>query len=225
MAKLTFRLLPASLLAAICLTFAACHGSTGEEPEASYTTLVTYEGTDKDLQVSTFTYQAINDSPLITLTSNWIPTTDLAEGERVLLVYTADSYGVNGPVTVKYVAPVIGWKPVRTDKPVLGNVSVTPISVWRSGPYLNANLEAVMTRDAATASFALLESTEQDPMPTYYFAVNQSDIKEVEAIRRIATISFDISASWDRPDCTGVKVIYRDINNQPAEFYVVKEKQ
>ncbi len=204
------------------LSLAACHGSSNEEPDLSYTTLVTYEGTDTDLQVSTFSYQVIDDSPLITLTANWLPTTELTPGERVMLVYLSDTYGKSGPVTVKRVAPVIGWKPARTAKPLSGNVSITPITYWRSGPYLNANIEAIMTRDAATATFALLESTEQDPMPTYYLAVSQSDIKEVEAIRRMATISFDISASWDRPDCTGIKVIYRDIHNREASLIIEK---
>ena len=221
---LTKRILLLGLLAAVMTVLPACHGGAGEEPEASYTTLVTYVGTDKDLQVSTFTYQTINDSPLITLTANWIPTTELKEGERVLLVYNSDSYGSSGPVKVKYVAPVIGWTPKVLTEPATGNISVSPVSYWRSGPYFNAYVEATMTREPATVTFGLLESTANDPMPTYYLAISQTNVKEIEAIRRIATLSFDVSASWNRPDCTGIKVIYRDIYNEPAHLQILKTK-
>lgn len=214
------------LLCVMLFALAGCSGSHNEEPDVTYTTLVTYIGTDRELQVSTFTYQTIDDSPLITLTANWLPEEGkIKPGERVLLVYQADAYGVDGPVKkLIQVAPVIGWLPAKTDKPELGTVSITPITTWRSGPYLNANIEAIMTRDAATAKFALLESTANDPEPVYYFSVTQSNVNEIEAIRRIAVISFDISDSWNRPDCTGVKVIYRDTQGSESSFKIAKNK-
>lgn len=211
------------LIIALFLALTGCHGSNNDEPVVRYTTLVTYVGTDKDTQVSTFTYQAIDDSPLITLTANWLPAEDqIKQEERIIIVYKADSYGTNGPIELLQVSPVIGWKPAETEEPVTGNIGVLPISTWRSGPYFNANVEAYIAPTGATAKFALLSSTKNDPYPVYYLAINQTDFNEIEASRKIAVISFDISEVWDLQTCQGIKVIYRDYQNQEATIQLTK---
>lgn len=211
------------LFFALVLALTACSGSHNEEPVVKYTTLVTYVGTDKDTQISSFTFQTIDDAPLVTLTANWVPTEDqIKQGERVIIVYTADSYGANGPIQLLQVSPVIGWEPTESEEPVLGNIGLQPVTYWRSGPYFNANIEAYIAPKGATAKFALLSSTKNDPVPVYYLAINQTDFNSIEASRKIAVISFDISEVWNLPTCQGVKVIYRDYQDQEAAMQITK---
>ena len=210
------------LLTALILALTACNGHN-EEPVVKYTTLVTYVGTDKDTQVSTFTYQTIDDSPLITLTANWLPAEDqIKEGERVVIVYTTANYGANGPIQLLQVAPVIGGQPTETNEPITGNIGLLPITTWRSGPYFNANIEAYISSSGATAKFALLSETKNDPYPVYYLAINQTDFNEIEASRKIAVISFDISEVWNLRTCQGVKIMYRDYQSQEASIQINK---
>lgn len=210
------------LIMALILALTSCNGNT-DEPEVRYTTLVTYAGTDADTQVSTFTYQTIDDSPLITLTANWLPAEgQIKPGERVIIIYTAENYGANGPIRLLQVAPVIGGKPTATDEPITGNIGLAPITTWRSGPYFNANIEAYIAPNGATAKFALLSSTRNDPYPVYYLAINQIDFNQIEASRKIAVVSFDISEVWNLQTCQGVKVMYRDYQNQEASIQINK---
>lgn len=215
------------LFCSLLLALASCNSSQNDEPVVTYTTLVTYVSSDTEQQISTFNYQAIDDSPLITLTANWLPAADkYTPGERVMLVYKAEKYGVSGPVSVIQVAPVIGWTPAVTQEPISGNISILPITVWRSGPYFNANIEATLTKESATAKFALLESTKNDPEPVFYLTITQTNYREIEAIRRVATVSFNISEVWNLPTCTGIKVIYlSSATGNEEEILLKKDKK
>lgn len=211
------------LLIALTIALTACNGSHNDEPVVKYTTLVTYVGTNPDTQTSYFSFRTIDDEPLITLTANWLPAEDqIKQGERVVIVYTAESYGVSGPVSLLQVSPVIGWTPTETSDPITGNIGIQPITVWRSGVYFNANIEAYIAPKGATAKFALLSSTKNDPYPVYYLAINQTDFNSIEASRKIAVVSYDISDTWQLPTCQGIKVIYRDYQDQEAEMVINK---
>lgn len=211
------------LICVIVLSLCGCKDKQTEEPQVPYLTLVTYAGTDETLQVSTFTYQAIDDSPLITLTANWIPTSELTPGERIYINYYADAYGVSGPIELRQVVSVIGWQPTVKEAPFpLGNVDITPVTVWRSGPYLNARIDAMITRDPVTVEFALDKSTADKPMPIFYLYVNQQDLSQIEAYWRTATLSYDISSVWSKPDCTGVQVVYRGLYGAESTFEIKK---
>ncbi|MBD5239389.1 MAG: hypothetical protein HDS64_06420 [Bacteroidales bacterium] len=211
------------LIFALLMALTACNSANNDEPVVKYTTLVTYAGTDKDTQVTTFTFQTIDDAPLVTLTANWLPDEDVIKpGERIIIVYTADSYGVNGPIQLLQASPVIGWIPATTEDPITGNIGAQPVTYWRSGPYFNANIEAYISGNGAAVKFALLSSTKDDPYPVYYLAINQTDYNSIEASRKIAVLSFDISDVWNLQTCQGIKVIYRDYQNQEAEMTLTK---
>lgn len=213
------------LICALALAFVGCKNEKSDEPDVSFLTLVTYQGTDETQGISTFTFQAIDDSPLITLTAAWKPTSELKDGARVMLDYYADNYQVSGPVTVRRVTPVIGSTPSETTTPLSGNIGIHPATVWRSGPYLNAYIEAYVTGDPVTVKFALDKSTVSDAIPVYYLALDQTNYREVEAYRRIATMSYDISDVWNLPTCEGVKVYYRDMAGNTKSFENLKTKK
>lgn len=214
------------LICTIILALCGCKSNKADEPDKSYMTLVTYAGTDEALQVSTFTYQAIDDSPLVTLTANWVAGEELTPGERVYLTYYADAYQVSGPVTIRNISPVIGWIPSESEGPIdLGNAKITPVTVWRSGPYLNARINAWITRDPVTVKFALDKLTAADPMPTYYLSVNQTNINQIEAYNRSATISYDIADVWNAATCKGVRIVYRDFDGNEAALTLEKQQK
>lgn len=211
------------LICAVALAFVGCKSEKGEEPQVSYLTLVTYQGTDETQSVSTFTFQTIDDSPVITLTAAYKPSAELKDGTRVMLDYYADNYNVSGPITVRRISPVIGSTPTQTDAPNTGNIGISPTTVWRSGPYLNAYIEAYVTADPVSVKFALDKSTISDPVPVYYLALSVNNYREVEAYRRIATMSYDISDVWNLPTCKGVKVFYRDMADNTQSFEISKK--
>ena len=212
------------LICAIALALVGCNKENSEEPEVSFLNLVTYQGTDETQGVSTFTFQAIDDSPVITLTAAWKPSTELKDGTRVLLDYYANNYQVSGPITVRRAVPVIGSTPTETETPLSGNIGISPATVWRSGPYLNAYIEAYVTSEPVTVKFALDKATAADAVPAYYLALDQTNYREVEAYRRIATMSYDISSVWNLPTCEGVKVYYRDMAGNTKSFELLKTK-
>ena len=95
------------LLAAASLSFGACN-SIGGDPVTQYADIVTLASSNENGSVMTF--NAIDDSPLVTLTTTQAFSKDQI-GKRIFIIYTpenSDEHAVSGPVNIVHVGATLG---------------------------------------------------------------------------------------------------------------------
>lgn len=215
--------LTAILLAAVALT--ACRKQDPTTPDTTVYDIVTYESTDDDSSVSIFTYQRIDDSPLITLSANWIPPSKIEPGKRMLLAYQTDHPGESGPITIKMAMPTVGGDPVESATPSVGHIQVKPVSVWRSGPYLNLRAQLTIAGGAISAALEMDRNTVDSDFPAFYLNISQPSPATIETTVKDAYCSWDIGSTWNLPTCRGVKLFYRGSGGITGELTLTKQQE
>lgn len=206
------------LTVAAAIGLAGCKKADTTPPDTSVYCLATYESTDAETNVSLFTFQAIDDSPVISLTAVWKPTEGFEPGTRVLLAYTSETPGESGPITLKGVAKIIGGKPEVTATPSTGTVSLRPVTIWRSGDYLNVRTMLSIASGQVTAILELDEASEGTARPAYYINVTQPTSAGIETTMRETYFSWDIADQWNQATTQGVTLYYRDTAGRVAEL-------
>lgn len=194
---------PLGLLLALCTTICCCTGPRpdGGDDDTIVYNIVTYQGTSEGGAQSTFTYQEIDDSPLITLAGVWAPASGVSPGQRLLLGYVTDHYGQSGPITVKSAQRTVGGDiAVSPDVPTLSGESVSLVSAWRSGPYLNMHLQANVTSEPVAVSLTLDSLSIHTGAPRLYLTLHQEH-NQPDYAMRTAYCSWDIGSIWT-PDAT-----------------------
>lgn len=173
------------------LTLWSCNSKgDGGEPDSTLYQIVTFEGYNADTQTSAFTYQVIDDSPLITLTASFRPSDELKEGTRLLIAYQTDTPGQSGPIELQSAAVTIGGDVKSAENPsVATSRTLLPVSVWRSGPYLNACIRSALNRGAVSAE---LVADKADPA-RLYVVVRQSSDLAIDAVDRTFYCSWSLA--------------------------------
>lgn len=179
-------------LLTLAVTLWGCNKN--EDPETPDTTLyqlVTYEGTNEETHVSVFTYQVIDDSPVITLTCAFEPVKPLDPGTRLIIGYTTETPGESGPIELKQASTVLGGKAETSAEPsVQTSRAISPVTIWRTGNYLNITARATLNSGATTASL-LYRPEAPDKL---YVVVAQPTPLDILAYERTIYCSWDISA-------------------------------
>ncbi|MCM1310064.1 MAG: hypothetical protein NC301_03445 [Bacteroides sp.] len=193
------------LLLALIPALAACKGTEPDGPQTAVASIVTYESTvDGE---TTFTYTD-NNEDLITLTANWGGNSDLAAGNRTLIYYVADEYGVSGPISLLSVTRLPGGAPkfCAADARLPQSEPMTQTSIWRSGTYLNLSSMVSFPGNATEVALYVDESTKDDPYPTARIIVSADYVGL--GVQRALYASWDISSLLSAPGCQGLTVIY-----------------
>lgn len=198
------------VLAAAALSFGACN-SGGTDATAQYADIVTLESTNE--QGSVMTFQVLDDSPLVTLTTAQSFSKDQV-GKRIIVIYSpinTTEHGKSDVVKIINANPTFGGgaAPVPAVADTLNNWASEQIDymqVFRAGKYLNMAMSLNTTKwpkkfqcyvdvttldnDYPELQVVYESETGYDSYSYYYFA------------------SYDISGIWNRPNVKGLKVIY-----------------
>lgn len=132
------------ILAAAALSLGSCN-SGGSEAVAYYTDIVTLDATNSGGSVLTF--QVLNDSPLVTLTTN-AKLSESYVGKRIVVIYSPVGtlkHGVSGQVNLVEAGLTFGGgaAPLNAVVDSLDNWSsdeVRYMQAYRSGRYLNLGM-------------------------------------------------------------------------------------
>lgn len=194
--------------------FSSC--SDDSEPAIDYyQNIVTFEGNVGN-SASRFTYRAIDDSPLITLTApDYVVETDSAKGQypgvRVFITY---SYVVTPPAgdlsgNIRLVAAAKVYQDTVTAVPTIPLDFTEPyqvVTLTRSGQYLNLVSIAPETKFYSRHFYLEAdESTLGDAYPQLYLRMS-TDAYASQGNETRVIGSFDMSPVWNLPTAQGVEV-------------------
>jgi hypothetical protein len=207
---------------AVALTFASC-SSDSDNPyfgDFSYD-MVTYLGAG-DNGGSVFSFQSLDDSPLITLNAPATTLNGINAGQRLLL-----NYVVNDSVssTLKTVS-VNGYAKAITDSLriashqrllTLAMDSIQLKSIWRSGNYINLNCFVKYTGEVRVVSLVVDESTRNNSVVDCYFV---HDMKGATTyFWRRCYCSFYIGSLWKSSSCRTLRVHLNDLSYPSIKYY------
>lgn len=172
--------------------------------------IVTYEGTSENGEQSTFTYQQVDDSPIITLAGVWKPSFTVTRGQRLMLGYVTDHYGQSGTITVKSAQRTVGGEIAvsPTVPPLNGSEPLSLISAWRSGPYLNMHIQASLTTEPVTVALTLDSQSMETSSPRLFLTLEQEH-NQVDYAQRTAYGSWDISDIWQPQSTKSITIVYK----------------
>ncbi len=205
------------LLAAPAALSALVGCNTSNEPgvEDKYVAvnIVTYEGTTSS-GVTTFTYQALNDSPMVTLTADWDPKTELSVGSRLLISYSTNAEpNVSGDIYLRQVAKLYGGQvTMMANESEWDTQRVKLNSLWRTGHYINLDCLAQFATGTRVIDMAVDSTTLSDAVPVLYLTVRGSN-NDVAVYDQRIYASWDIDTIWSRPDVTGIRVKIKDTDH------------
>lgn len=215
----------AYLLAALALT--ACTGNDEPEPDPIVSNIVTYEATTDDGAVSTFTFRAVNDSPLITISANWKAPSDLKAGTRLLAYYVTEKPNESGPVELRSLVKIPGGAmsdSTGIEAPFGEGLGLQ--ALWRSGTYLNLNTSIYFSGKASEVSLYVDPATVSSPRVDAYIAVGLSTGAITDStVPRLLVASWDIADVWELPTLTSLNVHYLDRYERPQAILFEKSNQ
>lgn len=177
----------------------------GDEDKYLGISLVTYEGTQNS--VTTFTYQTLNDSPLITYTTAWTPQQALEPGTRLLIVYGMDNLPTQGgEINLRQASLVYGGKLDWIDNAT--DWSSEPIqlnALWRTGHYINLDCLATYNNGGKRElTLSVDRATESTSCPVLYLS-HENKNPDMIYDQRIYG-SWNVDTLWSRPDVEGLKI-------------------
>lgn len=204
------------------LLLAACgNDPSGPDVEPAVYNIVTYESTTLDGSIAVFTYQVLDDSPVITLTADWKVPDGIVPGTRLLLAYVTDTPGKSGPVEVKQAVVIPGGKPVTASKiPYSEPVEIR--SLWRTGPYLNLDALVTISGTASEIGLYAVEKTIGKPTVQLAVIVGEGDGPVGAEVKKSLYASWNIGEIWDAPTCTAVEVHYTDVLGRTLSMTIQK---
>ncbi len=210
--------------ALIVLTLASCKDNDSGTPDPVISNIVTYEGTTDDGSISTFSFQTVDDSPLITISASWKLDKSVKTGTRLLAYYTTTTPNESGPVKLKNLLSIHGGTPKDTTS--ITNLTGEGLglqSMWRSGPYLNLSAGVYFAGQASEVSLLVDKSTLQQPeVEAYVYIAHNPNSPVEEAATRLLVASWDIADIWKQPTLQTLRVTYRDRQGQPQTMKFTK---
>ena len=195
--------------AALSLSLASC-GESGVdgEVEMSCTDIVTFEGNEGDNAV--FSFQKVDDSPLITLTSRrTLDYEGLEPGCRMLIRYNPpDNQAYTSGLITLLGAKVITQSALFTewsaDFDGWDNNPVYLYSAWRTGSYLNVHVRLTYSTEPRVFCLAANPETLDSPWVDVYL-VHRLPC-DTDSFERAYYASFDLSPVWERPEVEGIRL-------------------
>ncbi len=219
------------LLSLLAITLTSCLDSDKEKDGDSttiYQNFVTFKGYNANQSV--FEYQTVDDSPMITLTSD-TPLygeqgKDIEIGTRLLIVYTMEDgyvYGKSGKILLRSARYAIQASVTTAphEQAIEANAPIGVVSMARSGIYLN--LQAIMPA-VEGRKFKIIadESTLDTDMPHLYVTTEVPENVE-EGINANSFVSFNIADVWNKESARGVTVhVNNSANIYQTEFEFLK---
>lgn len=209
------KLLLSTLLAAAAI-LPSCNSDEPEPIPISFIDIVTLESSSPT--GSTFTFRKIDDSPLITLTSNNLVSTgdSVKRGLRLIMQYSPQSKKQyeSGPVTIMGLSVAFGEgkqiklaTPEQTHNWASDNITVN--NMWRSGEYLNLGIVGRTESDPRQYCLLIDSVTMETPVPEAHI-IFEGTMGSQYAQQVLLYASYDISNIWNNPKYTGLKVIAYD---------------
>lgn len=200
------------ILLTLPLLMAGCRDEGGpDEVTPSVTNIVTFTGNNDE--GATFSYIEIDDSPELALQASVALDTALARtGDRLLARYVPLAEG-GGDIALRGVSRINGGavsiEPIA-DYPGWNRDGVYLFSAWRTGIYIN--IHAMLPYDETPRQFKLVADrlTVTSSVPRVYLVHQLKE--EVNSHLRVYYASFDISAVWSRPSCTGIDLHVANTN-------------
>lgn len=216
-----------ALLSVLLLILTSCINSDTIDGEVvpMLTDIVTFEGNSGGGAV--FSFNASEDSPLVTLTADTpLSTDDFTTGNRVLLYYRPTAgQGVyaSGPISIVAAGPVNNGEVKTTSTAELDGWDANPVfvySMWRSGAYINLHCRLPYYNEPRRFGLATTsEALKQEIVDLYL--VHQLP-EPVNSHDRAYYASFDISAVWSLRSCRGVRVHVANSNLPKDTFEFLK---
>ncbi len=189
-----------------------------------FTDIVTFEGNQEDR--AHFSFNKIDDSPMVYLTANKPLGGDTEAGQRMLLAYEpASGQGAyeSGEIVMRAVSSINTDEVRIVDKEEIEGWNQDPVflfSLWRTGNYINLHCRLPFSEKPRRFGLVAKDNTVDHDMVDL-FLVHQ--LKEpVTAFERVYYASFDISAIWNLPTCKGVRIHLANSNLNVNTFELLK---
>lgn len=199
------------LTALAALTLSACNNdNNGPDTQPLVSNIVTYDGSDEATQTSRFSFQVIDDSPVINITANTLPTKPVKPGTRFLAYYNTDTPDKSGPVTMRQLASIPGGNPV--DSAGVAAPFGAPLqmqALWRSGHYINVYANINFSGTARRIGLYVDPATLAGPEVNAYMAVEPPSVIQDSAPRLLAA-SWNVDALWSLSTVKTLNVSYVD---------------
>lgn len=216
----------AILLAAIGVTASSCRdtepGSAAADVRYDY---VTYQTATSD--GSEWSYQARDDSPMVTFSApNYAPD-DVKEGQRRLMCYSIDerTTDTRWQIGVRYTNKIIFDSLRVASAESLAERQSEPIqlaSLWRTGEFINVDCKVQYTGEARKFYLITDEATLSDATLHLYLI---DDLNGAEgSFYRQCYASFFIGAAWRRATCEEIVVHVNDTRRPEQQEYVFKKQ-
>ncbi len=207
-------LISAGIIAAASIGFSSCNSSNSSGPTSPvYTDIVTVtQFTDNS---SVFTFQQLDDSPLITLrSSNGLNAETVKIGDRMLLSYQTDGAPRYQNADINIVGAALtygkGGDFEKATAESTGNFISTKVynaEGWRSGIYLNFGFTYSTDRAPKTCKIVVDEATIDDEYPQLYFIFEPEPLS-ASSQPMVYYMSYTFADLFNRPTCRGVKLNY-----------------
>lgn len=189
------------LLALIVIAFGlwSCKGSDEAPQLPTVASIVSFDGTRDGL--STFSYVEGNET--VHLTAAWVAPEDFKAGQRALIYYQAEQYGVDSSIALLQVAKIPMGLPLITDEIPQG-VELYEPRAWRSGNWLNVGAQVDFPGQARSIQLLVKEATIDRAFPEAYFVVEAD--QPGSAARRQLYASFRIDSLLSTGAAEGLKL-------------------
>lgn len=207
------------LYIALCVAMlgvAACSEDGGStESTTTAANFVTYEGMLAEGSVSTFTYtDSVGD--LITLTANWSAPSTLEIGQRMLIIYTAEEYGVSTAIELYGISALPGGD-IKYSESVPVSEAMSRFAVSRSGNYLDFSAVIAFSGDAQEISLYVTDP--EADVPTLYFVV-RAQSTAIDAAERVLYASWNLESIAGLANKSAVNVVFTNIANSQQTITV-----
>lgn len=214
---------PLIFLAALALL--GCSKNESADVDPIVQNIVTYEATSDDGTVSTFSFQAVDDSPLITISATWSPPADLLPGTRLLATYSTTTPSVSGAVELRGLQTIPGGIPIDTC--AIANLSSEGIglrSIWRSGQYLNLTGSVYFTGNAGDVSLLVdsLSLSQPDVDAWIHVGIDPNNPNVGSSAPRSLVASWNIAEIWNNPLLQTLRIHYKSTSNKIESININK---
>ena len=200
---------------------AACQGT--EEPAGPQVvaSIVTFDGTDGS-GISTFSYSDAQGAS-VKLYAAWVaPDAKLKAGNRALIYYQANDYGVSAQVQLTAVMPIpTGKAEIAAASDIHLGEPLGQARVWRSGNWLNLASVITFSGDAQNIDLLVEATTLSYPTAEAYIVVGAAPDSRPAAERQLFA-SWRIDEIFDLHGCEAINVNYTAPNNELKSILIKK---
>lgn len=176
--------------------------------------IVTYEGAQSAGSGSVFTFRQVDDSPLVTLTSDRA-LKEVDKGTRMVIRYVPESGKpyVSGNINLISAARINqgpAEKEWKDEYSKWDRDKVFLYSAWRTGSYVNFYLRLTYSTEPRVFALVLDPATAESEIPEFYLVHIMSEPTDYHD--RAYFASFDIGEIWARDGVSAVKIHVANTN-------------